>query len=48
MTKPKRKSTKESKPNFVLPLNAGPFASETDQLESWPSKITGHFRFPKF
>jgi len=32
---------------FIL-HNAGPFASETDQLESWPSKITGHFRFPKF
>ncbi len=28
--------------------NAGPIASETDQLISWPSKITGHFRFPKF
>ena len=32
---------------FIL-HNAGPFASETDQLESWPSEITGHFRFPKF
>nr|WP_047812176.1 DUF1287 domain-containing protein [Desulfosporosinus acididurans] len=28
--------------------NAGPTANETDQLQSWPSKITGHFRFPKF
>lgn len=28
--------------------NAGPTASERDQLQSWPSKITGHFRFPKF
>lgn len=28
--------------------NAGPTASETDQLQSWPSPITGHFRFPKF
>ena len=27
--------------------NAGPTASETDQLQSWPSQITGHFRFPK-
>lgn len=27
--------------------NAGPIASETDQLISWPSKITGHFRFPR-
>ncbi|WP_461390621.1 DUF1287 domain-containing protein [Desulfosporosinus fructosivorans] len=27
--------------------NAGPIASETDQLISWPSTITGHFRFPK-
>ena len=27
--------------------NAGPIASETDQLLSWPSKITGHFRFPR-
>jgi len=32
---------------FIL-HNAGPVASETDQLQSWPSKITGHFRFPKF
>jgi len=32
---------------FIL-HNAGPIASETDQLQSWPSKITGHFRFPKF
>lgn len=28
--------------------NAGPTASETDQLQSWPSPITGHFRFPRF
>jgi uncharacterized protein YijF (DUF1287 family) len=28
--------------------NAGPTASETDQLLSWLSKISGHFRFPKF
>jgi uncharacterized protein len=28
--------------------NAGPTASETDQLMSWPSQITGHFRFPRF
>lgn len=28
--------------------NAGPTASESDQLQSWPSKITGHFRYPKF
>lgn len=28
--------------------NGGPTASETNQLQSWPSKITGHFRFPKF
>ena len=27
--------------------NAGPVASETNQLQSWPSQITGHFRFPK-
>jgi uncharacterized protein YijF (DUF1287 family) len=32
---------------FIL-HNAGPTASETDQLQSWPSKITGHFRFPRF
>lgn len=32
---------------FIL-HNAGPVASETDQLQSWPSQITGHFRFPKF
>lgn len=32
---------------FIL-HNAGPTASERDQLESWPSEITGHFRFPKF
>lgn len=28
--------------------NAGPTASETDKLLSWPSSITGHFRFPSF
>jgi Uncharacterized protein conserved in bacteria len=28
--------------------NAGPYACETDQLQDWPSQITGHFRFPKF
>jgi uncharacterized protein YijF (DUF1287 family) len=28
--------------------NAGPVASETDQLLSWPSPVTGHFRFPRF
>jgi len=28
--------------------NAGPTASETDRLLSWPSSITGHFRFPSF
>lgn len=28
--------------------NAGPTASETDRLLSWPSSITGHFRFPPF
>lgn len=28
--------------------NAGPTASETDQLQSWPSPITGHYRFPRF
>jgi uncharacterized protein YijF (DUF1287 family) len=28
--------------------NAGPVARETDQLLSWPSKISGHFRFPRF
>ncbi|MFZ3130652.1 MAG: DUF1287 domain-containing protein [Desulfosporosinus sp.] len=28
--------------------NAGPYASETDQLQDWPSQMTGHFRFPKF
>ena len=32
---------------FIL-HNAGPTASETDQLQSWPSQITGHFRFPRF
>ncbi|AET69076.1 hypothetical protein Desor_3595 [Desulfosporosinus orientis DSM 765] len=28
--------------------NSGPVASESDQLLSWPSSITGHFRFPCF
>jgi len=28
--------------------NAGPTASETDQLTDWPSSVTGHFRFPRF
>lgn len=28
--------------------NAGPIPIESDQLESWPSTITGHFRFPRF
>ncbi len=28
--------------------NPGPTASESDQLVSWPSNITGHFRFPRF
>ena len=28
--------------------NSGPTPSETDQLQSWPSPITGHFRFPTF
>lgn len=28
--------------------NAGPIPSESDQLESWPSPMTGHFRFPRF
>ncbi|UWG95468.1 DUF1287 domain-containing protein [Dehalobacter sp. DCM] len=28
--------------------NAGPTASEVDRLLSWPSAITGHFRFPSF
>jgi uncharacterized protein len=32
---------------FIL-HNAGPTATESDQLQSWPSKITGHFRFPRF
>ena len=32
---------------FIL-HNPGPTAVESDQLQSWPSKITGHFRFPKF
>jgi|GEM_PF-5904142 len=26
--------------------NAGPRAAEEDRLPAWPSKITGHFRFP--
>lgn len=28
--------------------NAGPTTSESDQLQSWPSQMTGHFRFPRF
>ncbi|EGW40528.1 DUF1287 domain-containing protein [Desulfosporosinus sp. OT] len=28
--------------------NAGPTASETEQLISWPSPINRHFRFPRF
>lgn len=40
------KRRKDGVPNILH--NAGPTASETDQLQSWPSKITGHFRFPKF
>lgn len=28
--------------------NAGPIPAESDQLQSWPSPITGHFRFPHF
>ena len=28
--------------------NAGPTPAESDQLQSWPSPITGHFRFPRF
>lgn len=28
--------------------NPGPTAVETDQLLSWPSALTGHFRFPRF
>lgn len=28
--------------------NAGPIPTESDQLESWPSPMTGHFRFPQF
>jgi uncharacterized protein YijF (DUF1287 family) len=28
--------------------NAGPIPTESDQLASWPSPITGHFRFPPF
>ncbi|MBC2722538.1 MAG: DUF1287 domain-containing protein [Desulfosporosinus sp.] len=26
--------------------NSGPTPSESDQLQNWPSQITGHFRFP--
>lgn len=32
---------------FIL-HNGGPVASEEDRLLSWPSPITGHYRFPKF
>lgn len=32
---------------FIL-HNSGPTPSETDQLQSWPSQITGHFRYPRF
>jgi len=28
--------------------NSGPTPKESDQLESWPSQMTGHFRFPRF
>lgn len=28
--------------------NAGPIPTESDQLQSWPSPMTGHFRFPRF
>lgn len=28
--------------------NAGPTPRESDQLQSWPSQMTGHFRFPRF
>jgi hypothetical protein len=28
--------------------NSGPTANESDCLLSWPSRITGHFRFPRF
>lgn len=28
--------------------NSGPIPTESDQLQSWPSPITGHFRFPRF
>ncbi|RJQ28500.1 MAG: DUF1287 domain-containing protein [Peptococcaceae bacterium] len=30
----------------LLIHNAGPRAAEEDRLLGWPSKITGHFRFP--
>lgn len=32
---------------FIL-HNGGPVASEEDRLLTWPSPITGHYRFPKF
>lgn len=28
--------------------NAGPIPTESNQLDSWPSAMTGHWRFPKF
>ncbi|MCO1601190.1 DUF1287 domain-containing protein [Desulfosporosinus nitroreducens] len=28
--------------------NSGPTPKESDQLQSWPSQMTGHFRFPRF
>lgn len=28
--------------------NSGPTPKESDQLQDWPSQMTGHFRFPKF
>lgn len=28
--------------------NSGPTPKESDQLQSWPSEMTGHFRFPRF
>jgi uncharacterized protein YijF (DUF1287 family) len=28
--------------------NAGPTPIESDQLQNWPTSITGHFRFPSF
>lgn len=31
----------------LLIHNGGPFASEADDLLSWPSPMTHHFRFPK-